>query len=310
MAKTRILVLGASGMLGSIVADYLSLDVSLEIIATMRNEEMVKKAKSLIPNVDWRVFHAGDEEETLKQLNAIGKVDWIINAIGIIKPYIHDDNPAEIERALFINSLFPHTLARFSASTGAKVLQIATDCVYSGAKGKYVETDPHDAIDVYGKTKSLGEVFLPGTHLLRVSIIGPEPKAYFSLLEWFLHQKPNAELNGFTNHKWNGITTLHFAKICGGIIKEKIELPRAQHIIPQDEIAKYDLLRVFKNYFKRTDVVIRPTEAGKVIDRTLATSNRDLNEQIWKAAGYLSMPPTIEDMVKELSEFNYRLKVL
>lgn len=210
------------------------------------------------------------------------KADNIVNCIGVIKPYCDD-----IERAIKVNALFPHQLP-------AGTIQIATDCVYSGDKGNYVETDLHDATDVYGKTKSLGEA--PHLKNLRCSIIGPEEKNHISLLDWFLSQD---KANGFTNHKWNGITTLAFSKIVQGVIKNNIELPSLQHIVPADVVTKAELLRIIaRAYGKNTPIT--DAQADVVIDRTLSTNNPDLNKLLWESAGYDHIP-TIEELVIEMA---------
>jgi dTDP-4-dehydrorhamnose reductase len=180
----------------------------------------------------------------------------------------------------------------------------------TGAKGHYVESDKHDALDTYGKTKSLGEVLLPNVNHLRCSIIGPEPKSYVSLLEWFRRQPPDAEISGFTNHSWNGVTTLHFAKICHGIITNNTALGHLLHVIPSGEITKYDLLRCFAKSYRRSDIEITPADAPQPIDRRLTTEEQQLNRLLWKNAGYKTRPPTIEEMVGEMAEFQYRLEGL
>jgi dTDP-4-dehydrorhamnose reductase len=170
-----------------------------------------------------------------------------------------------------------------------------------------VESDKHDALDVYGKTKSLGEVLLPNVNHLRCSIIGPEPKSYVSLLEWFLQQPPNAKISGFVNHLWNGVTTLHFAKICHGIIKDATSLPGLHHLVPHGDITKHNLLCCFARCYERPDIEITQTNAPNVIDRRLTTKNEELNRRLWKNTGYGAHPPTIEEMVEEMAAFEYRL---
>jgi dTDP-4-dehydrorhamnose reductase len=303
MSKPKVTVLGATGMLGAVTLDSFYKSGDFELTATYRDENLGQMLKKQYPGVNFRVLDA----ETASQAEvaeAIKGSEWVVNAIGVIKPYIHDDNPEETERAIRVNALFPHLLAKASKAGGARVLQIATDCTYSGKQGKYKESDQHDAIDVYGKTKSLGEAYADTVHHLRCSIIGPEPKAHVSLLDWFLGQDKNAEVNGFTNHQWNGVTTLHFAKVCQGIITHKIELPHLQHVIPGNIVSKSDLLKSFADAFKRTDIKVNEVEAPTVIDRTLQTENEDKNKEIWKAAGY-EEPPTIEQMVDELAAYNY-----
>ncbi|MHC4585090.1 MAG: sugar nucleotide-binding protein [Planctomycetota bacterium] len=306
MSKTNVLILGASGMLGSMITDYLSLDEDLSVTATVRSSKLVNVVSARIRDAKWHTFEVKkDEAQTAKQLCNLGKPDWIINAIGIIKPYIHDDRLMEVERAIIVNAMFPYWLAQ--AFERSRILQIATDCVYSGSRGNYLESDKHDPLDVYGKTKSLGEVFLHNISHLRCSIFGPEPKNYLSLLEWFHQQPANATLSGFTNHLWNGLPTLHFAKICRGIIKNHIPVPHIQHIVPGNDITKHDLLHCFARCFGRSDIEITPCEAEEKIDRRLATENKQLNHKLWKSAGYEKQPPKIEQMLEELAMFEYRL---
>ncbi len=148
-------------MLGSMVVDDLSRNANFKVSATVRNTALANKCKEKIAGVNWLIFDA-NAPDAEKALKVIDGHEWVINAIGITKPLIHDDNALEVERAVRINSLFPHLLARKAAAVGARIIQIATDCVYSGRKGNYTESDEFDALDVYGKTKTLGEVFAPG----------------------------------------------------------------------------------------------------------------------------------------------------
>lgn len=262
----KVLILGSTGMLGSMVLKYLSTKKELDITAPTREE--LGKIK-------------------------YNKYDYIINCIGIIKQKLTD--PKE---AILINSLFSHTLSE--KAPDAKIIQIATDCVYSGKKGHYTEDDPHDALDVYGKTKSLGEVEAKNFYNIRTSIIGLEPNSKKSLLGWFLSQPKNANVNGYTNHYWNGITTFHFAKLCYVIIKGA-EIPNLFHFIPADIVSKYELLKIFSEKFNRKDVHIEKFEAD-FHDRSLTTVYK-INEDLWKAMGYdtaLTIEDMIEDMLYEL----------
>ena len=141
----KVLILGATGMLGSACMRVVTLDPKIDLIGTVRNggEQLL-------------VFDAGiDSVANLLEAN---KPNWIINCIGIIKPYINEKDSSSIRNAIKINSEFPILLSNAAEKIGAKVIQIATDCVYSGANGSYIESDLHDATDTYGKTKSLGEV--------------------------------------------------------------------------------------------------------------------------------------------------------
>jgi dTDP-4-dehydrorhamnose reductase len=301
----KVIVLGGSGMLGSMVADSLSRNKGLTVSATIRTPELAGKCRERLPGVNWVIFDAGSPDAE-KRLDVIRGNDWVVNAIGITKPLIHDDNPVEVERAVLINSLLPHQIARLAQTLGTKVIQIATDCVFSGNKGNYVETDVHDATDAYGKTKSLGEVNYAQINHLRCSIIGPEPKEHKFLLDWFVRQPQNASVNGYTNHRWNGVTTLHFARVCEGIITRDFSLSHLQHVVPGGDITKCDMLREFARSFHREDVTIKPGQAAVVIDRTLQTNNAVVNNALWEAAGY-SQPPTVPQMIAEVAAFDFKL---
>jgi dTDP-4-dehydrorhamnose reductase len=297
----KVIVLGASGMLGSMVLSWLARDPELALVATGREDALFPGMKGVAPGCDPRILDA--ETATAETLEKLVKgADWVVNCIGVIKPYIKDDNPVQTQRALRVNALFPHLLAQAAERTGAKVLQIATDCVYSGLKGGYAEAAPHDALDVYGKSKSLGEVHSPQVHHLRCSIIGPEPKCHVSLLDWFLGQPQGAGVKGFTNHDWNGVTTLHYAKVCHGILRAGLDLPHLLHVVPTGTIAKSDLLRAFASSYGRTDIIIDPVAAPTVVDRTLTTSQSSLNATVWRAAGY-TQPPTVTQMVAEMADY-------
>jgi dTDP-4-dehydrorhamnose reductase len=297
----NILVLGASGMLGSMLVDCLSKTPGLTVTGSVRSGAMREQFRILYPMVNWPEFSYGNGDPSYA---AFDGQDWIINAIGITKPLIHEDNPTEIQRAIQVNALLPHDISLHALKSAAQVLQIATDCVYSGARGAYTESDVHDALDVYGKTKSLGETYHTNVHHLRCSIIGPEPKEYKFLIEWFRRQPSAAQLNGFTNHNWNGITTLQFARLCRGIITQGLKLPHVQHVVPAGSLTKAQMLHEFAAAYQRPDICIADVEAKAVIDRTLATNNDGLNRRLWEAAGY-SQPPTVSEMIHEVARYQY-----
>lgn len=300
-----ITILGASGMLGGMLVEYFSTRQEYLVIATVRDATYARNAAARLPNVQW-ISAGADHENCSVDLESIPPSAWIINAIGITKPLIKDNDPAQVQRAIWVNGMLPHLLGKFAEKRGARVLQIATDCVYSGEKGGYVESDAHDPRDVYGRTKSLGECYLPNVHHLRCSIIGPEFKERRFLIEWFRSQASGSTVRGFRNHQWNGVTTLHFARSCHGVIQSGIALPHLQHIIPGDVVSKAEMLQAFASEYRRPDIHIDVVDAADRIDRTLQTQNPDLNRAIWQAAGY-EQPPGVVQMIHELSNFPLRL---
>jgi len=306
----KILVLGGNGMLGSMVVDHIVSKGGFEVHASVRNLNGCRKVIDKVPKVEWHAFDIKRNEDIERELaDLLSGKDYAINCIGIIKPYIHDDKPLEVERAIVVNSLFPHILARCAEKTGVHVIQIATDCVYSGLKGDYDETAAHDPPDAYGKTKSLGEVYSDLVHHVRCSIVGPEPMNCLSLLEWFLSQKTGATVKGFVNQYWNGVTTLHFAALLHGIIEKELfkHIGHLVHVVPSYKISKAGLLQEFAKAFNRSDVIINSVSTETAKDLTLATVRSEFNLQIWKSAGY-SSPPTIPEMIKELGDYPYRFK--
>lgn len=305
MRMKRVLVLGGSGMLGSQVADVLSREKRIELAVAVRDRAFAGEGRAALPEAEWLLLDAETATaETLEPL--LASFDTVVNCIGVIKPYIQDTNPAQVERALRVNALFPHALGKAAGRANVRVLQIATDCVYSGAKGDYIESDAHDALDVYGKSKSLGEANLDGMHHLRCSIIGPELKSHRSLLDWFRKQNRGAQLTGFTNHFWNGVTTLHFGLLCAGIIGTELELPRSTHVIPSGRISKHEMLLRFQSAYARPDLEIGGKPAALSVDRTLATADPERNAALWRAAGYTAGPPAVPQMIDEMAAWKSR----
>ncbi|UTC76294.1 sugar nucleotide-binding protein [Treponema sp. OMZ 792] len=197
MKKISVLVLGSTGMLGNAVTRYLSKNSLLNIIPTHRNDQYKLSCNS----IKYDLLH--------DSLNILPRnIDYVINCIGVIKPFVFQN----IETTIKINSLFPWELSRWANLNSCKIIHITTDCVYSGQKGKYVETDPHDALDIYGKSKSLGEICSEAM-VLRTSIIGEEIHSYASLISWTKSQKGKS-VDGYKTHHWNGLTTLEYAKCC------------------------------------------------------------------------------------------------
>lgn len=259
----NIVVLGATGMLGSMVYHYLKANPAFYVIGTSRK--------------DYEGLAHFDVYGSFEKLSAEPKkIDYVINCIGITKPYCHDDNNREIKNAVYINSYFPYLLSESAEKNDFKIIQIATDCVYSGRHGNYLEDMPHDPIDMYGKTKSLGEVKAKYFLNIRSSIIGPERFNKVFLLEWFFTQKKGSAVNGFSHHLWNGVTTLQFAKLCEKIITGgKFDILTGQssvhHFIPNNTVSKYELLRLFDEVFEKGVAVNKKEEGVPVVDRTLGT---------------------------------------
>jgi len=288
---STVSILGSTGMLGCSVAEAFSGFTGTVIGSSKRIDTN--------PSLGQSFFLDATVPELPEALHKLGPADYLINCIGVIKPYISENSAASRERAILINSVFPYALDVLASDLGFKIIQIATDCVFSGFKGKYLETDLHDAIDTYGKTKSLGEVPSANMMNIRVSIIGPEVGRSTSLFEWVRNQPENSEINGYSDHYWNGITAVGFARICRGLIENNGFVAGTHHLLPSDAMTKFELVSAIATKSGRKDINIIEAPSGNKVDRTLATTNESLNAQLWADAGYTSIP-SIYELVAEL----------
>jgi dTDP-4-dehydrorhamnose reductase len=283
----RILVLGSSGLLGNTFFDFFhkkKLENGLKFFFTFR-----KKTKN---NILFDVTKKGTYKNILKL-----KPNIIINCIGIIKPHINEKSPVSIINAFEINSIFPSVLVKMFPRS--KIIHFNTDCVFTGKSGYYKENHIKDCDDIYGISKSLGEITSKRVMNLRCSIIGKEKNTKFSLLSWFLNNK-NIKINGFTNHYWNGLTTLALIKIVFGIIINKSFKHGLFNIVPADSVTKYSLLKIFNNkFFISNKKKIIPVKNAMMVNRILSTNKKNFNKKLWKNAGYSNIPK-IKDMVQEL----------
>jgi dTDP-4-dehydrorhamnose reductase len=279
----KVLVLGHSGMLGH------------EMARELKQEDVaVTTAGRTGADIEFDVSKIDLSDGRLQGF------DYLINCIGLTTHNINESDSASVSRAKQLNTVFPKQLARFAESSGAKVIQIATDCVFSGAKGGYLETDSHDARDVYGTTKSVGEIESPAVMQLRCSIIGRETKGKKSLLEWVLGQPQGATVPGFTDRHWNGVTTTGFARVVAGIIQSSGFRATTRHLIPADQMTKFELVSKISEAFGRDDLEVSPRASGVAKDLTLSTIDPEFNAGLWRAAGYQSIP-SIKELIAEIA---------
>ena len=302
---SNVLVLGSSGMLGKMCSLVLDDDKNLNLTGTYNNQDrfILHKAKNI------KVYKFNAMIDDLAGLIDKVNPEYVINCIGRIKPTIDEKNTESISQANKINSFFPKELEVLTQQKGFKLIQIGTDCVFSGDKGSYTINDEYDADDVYGKTKVEGELDSGTKMLVRTSIVGPEVKPGLSLLNWFLELDQSSDVNGFENHMWNGITTLAFANIIKGLIENSYYTAKVTHLTPKDIVSKYELLLLFKKNFNREDIQVKPIDSDTAIDRTLLSDSSEENKKIWKIAGYDNVP-TISELIKELSISVYTKMIL
>ncbi len=287
---TSVLLLGADGMLGSMISRVLSTRSTLRVVRCAR--------RGVAPSD--LVFDAS--VDPVEALLAATRSDWIVNAIGVLDRHIDESDPASVAAAIHVNATFPNRLAA-AAGRESRVLHFTTDGVFSGSDAPYDEKAPHDAVGVYARSKSLGEPRSPNCLSLRCSIIGPEDPPAGSLLGNILSERPGAVVTGYTNHRWNGVTTLHLAGLCAALIEgHGDDLPSVLHVVPEDAVSKAELIALCLLAFGRNDVTVETEPSPVPVDRTLRTLHPTINQQLWAAAGY-AQPPTIGEMVRELASF-------
>jgi dTDP-4-dehydrorhamnose reductase len=278
----KVLLLGATGMLGSAVYSVLNRKYDLTLgIRSAEKAALLKKSfgaseRTKIVSFDaaglYQEYAAkrGFPSEYLGQfLQQVGEVDRVINAVGVTIPFALRD-PA---MTFFVNGALPHILAeRF----GEKLIHITTDCVYNGKESyPYDENSPKTPTDLYGLSKSMGE---PASCLtIRTSIIGRELAGYTGLLEWFLQQRGKT-ITGFAEHYWNGITTQQFGKLCDQIMESPEIYPRrGVYHVYSTVVSKYEMLVAFQRKFSVPCTIKADTE--NKLNRTMTTV-KELNPML------------------------------
>jgi len=280
----RILIFGGDGMLGHRLLRHLA--PHHETRVTLRQPLEAYRVFRLFNAAN--AYDAVDARDTGRVMQVLARFrpEAVINAAGVIKQRA---DPNDGVLSVEVNSFFPHLLARLCRAGGARLVHLSTDCVFSGGKGNYAETDRPDPVDVYGFSKLLGEVDGPGALTLRTSMIGTELARKTGLLEWLLSQRGKM-IKGYRKAIFSGFSTLELARVIERLI---VEHPRAAGIyhVSSAAISKFDLLSAL-NAKLGLGVEIVPDDAV-VCDRSLGSAR-------FKAAfGYA--PPSWDAMLNELA---------
>ena len=246
----KALVLGCTGMAGHMIALYLK-EAGHDVTGFARSEPTV------VPCI------LGDAEDIEAIGNAVvnGRYDCVINCIGVLNKAAELDK----DRAVLLNSYLPHYLARITEGTPTRVIHLSTDCVFSGGRGNYTETDPRDGETFYARSKALGELEDSRSLTIRTSIVGPDMRAEgLGLLNWFMGQQ--GAVMGYTNVLWTGQTTLQLAKTIEAACDQG--LAGLHNLVPPRPISKHGLLTLFNEYLRGGEVRIVP-DGEAVSDKSL-----------------------------------------
>lgn len=282
----RVLILGVSGMLGNAMLRVLARSSGLEVQGTARSPEVRRffeadLAQRIIPGIDI------ENHDTLVRLFAEARPHVVVNCVGLIKQHKEADDPL---LALPLNAMLPHRLAKLCELAGARLIQIGTDCIFSGSKGNYRETDPCDATDLYGQSKYLGEVAYPHTITLRTSLIGHELASHYALVDWFLAQQ--GQVKGYRRAIFSGLPTVEFAHLLRDVILPRPELSGVYHVAAEP-ISKHDLLKLVAETYGKTIEIV--PDDSVVIDRSLNA------ERFHAATSYVA--PAWPELVRRMHEF-------
>lgn len=269
--KKKILVLGSTGMLGHQVVRYFE-EAGNYILSNLSYRHKLNE-ETIILNV----FNSKALEEVIVKLNP----DFIINCIGILLRSGQDE-----ESYIYLNAYLPNQLKRIANNINAKLIHISSDCVFSGLKGEYIESDIRDGEGIYAETKKLGEIIDDTNLTLRTSMVGPELKKNGEgLFHWFMNNNEYT-LYGFKNTMWSGVTTIELAKVIGWTIEKPIT--GLHHITNNFKISKHDLLMLFQKHTKK-DISIESVD-GEFMDKSFKNTKSLISYEI----------PTYEKMVIEM----------
>ena len=283
--KKRILVLGSTGMLGHQVFYYLKSFSGFIVYDISFRSKLTERTRII------------DVKNILALESYIAELqpEYIINCIGILVTGSQDEG-----NAIYLNAFLPHKLAAIARTFNLKLIHISTDCVFSGSKGQYLETDLRDGRGVYAQTKILGEIVDDINLTLRTSIVGPELKSEGEgLFHWFMNQ--NGAINGYTKAIWSGVTTIELAKAVKWAIDQNIT--GLYHVTNNTSISKFELLKLFKKYTQK-EIDINSTD-GKAVDKSLLDTRGEINYQI---PSYETMVmEMVEDMKSNANLYHYKL---
>jgi dTDP-4-dehydrorhamnose reductase len=284
--NTRVLVLGASGMLGHVVLRLLATSPGFAVLGSLRGSSVPHAlegslSRHLLTGID------AQKADDLARVFAQSRPHVVVNCVGLVKQLAESEDALA---AISMNALLPHRLSRLCEVAGARLVHVSTDCVFSGRQGLYSELDAPDASDLYGRSKLLGEVHAAHAITLRTSIIGPELGRPHGLVGWFLGA--TGTVKGFTRAVFSGLPTVELARIIRDVVIPRPEL-HGMHHVSAAPIAKYDLLHLVAGIYGKS-IEITADDSLK-IDRSLdSTRFRALT-------GY--QPPTWPELVRAMQSF-------
>lgn len=254
----KILVLGAGGMAGHVISLYLR-DKGHEV-DTLSNHNKIDDNTIILDVTD---------RKKLDKVLDKKHYDAIINCIGLLVKKSEEYK----DLASYINSYLPHYLESKYKDSNTKIVHLSTDCVFSGKNPPYTENSPYSGETFYDRSKALGEIINDKDLTFRMSIIGPEiQEKGIGLFNWFYSQ--TGEIGGYTKSIWTGVTTTELARAIESAIKQ--DLTGLYHLVPKNNISKYELVKLIADIFDRSDITIKPNDSV-IQDKTLINTRTDFD---------------------------------
>lgn len=269
----KILTLGATGMAGHMITQYLR----------SQGHDVKTAARQAKSSFCDHYFQANDAASVDRLINDIDhSFDYVVNCVGLLVKDCQD----RPDLAAMVNSWFPQYLAQKLKNHPAQILHISTDCVFNGSQGQYIESDQPTEQNFYGRSKSLGEINNNKDLTMRCSIIGPEIRIGTGLMDWFRYRSPDV-VSGWDNAYWNGITTLQLAKCINGYVNQSERITGLYHLADNHcRISKYNLLLLINEVFQ-CHKIVKPVQLDQPIDKTIFDTRQcrdwaipDLNTQL------------------------------
>lgn len=290
----KVMITGASGMIGSTLFRVLSKNPNNEIFGIIRKAETRSYFEK---NTHKNLIHKSEYATTdqIAHLLADIRPDVVINCIGVTKHLAASEDPL---LSIPLNAQLPHQISNLSRLVGARFIQISTDCVFAGRKGLYKEDDLPDASDLYGRSKILGEVIEDHAITIRTSTIGPELGTSFGLLNWFFSQKHSCK--GYENAYFSGFPTNVLAEIIDKYILTRLDINGIYHIA-SERINKYELLKLIRDRFER-DIELIP-DSTVYIDRSL-NGTKFSRETGFQAPSWVEM---IDSMYADITKKDFHV---
>ena len=278
MKKIKVLLLGSAGMAGHVLkCELQKISDIIELVDVARSSELIR------PKIEMDVT----DFMGLKEIINEGDFDFIINCVGILNTFA-EDNP---DQAILVNAYFPHFLESITEKSSSRIIHLSTDCVFSGSKGDYIETDFKDGLGFYARSKGLGELHNDKDLTIRTSIIGPDlNQDGIGLFNWVINQE--GVINGFSKAYWSGVTTIQLARSIIEFILQKDSPAGVVHLTNDEKISKFELLIMIQQVYKLSDIKIVESKEYKT-DKSIVNTRDDLTKTI----------PTYYQMIMEMKKW-------